>query len=139
MAFVLILDHHIQMTRTALHSDCTPEQVDRITWRDQLVSGPLVIGGVSECGGQSVGQRLLPRIFDPSRHIEHKGEWNCIMESVRAPYSTLKITNLNIEIPKYTFNSQSVPSLYKEDFYKFLNVCPFDYTVFAVSGKVERS
>ena len=23
--------------------------------------------------------------------------------------------------------------------YKFLNVCPFDYTAFAVSGKVERS
>ena len=33
-----------------------------------------------------------------------------------------------------------VLSLYKEDlFYKFLNVCPFDYTAVAVTGKLERS
>ena len=35
-----------------------------------------------------------------------------------------------------------VLSLYKEDYiciYKFLNVCPFDYTVVVVSGKVELS
>ena len=30
-----------------------------------------------------------------------------------------------------------VLSLYKEDYLRFfLNVCPFDYTTFAVSGKV---
>ena len=32
-----------------------------------------------------------------------------------------------------------VLSLYKEDYLQILNVCPFDYTAVAVSGKVERS
>ena len=32
-----------------------------------------------------------------------------------------------------------VLSLYKEDYLQFLNVCPFDYTAVAGSGKVERS
>ena len=31
-----------------------------------------------------------------------------------------------------------VLSLYKEDYLQILNVCPFDYTAIAVSGKVER-
>ena len=32
-----------------------------------------------------------------------------------------------------------VLSLYKEDYLQFfLNVCPFDYTAVAISGKVER-
>ena len=29
-----------------------------------------------------------------------------------------------------------VLGLYKEDYLQILNVCPFDYTAFAVSGKV---
>ena len=32
-----------------------------------------------------------------------------------------------------------VPGLHRRIIYKFLNVCPFDYTSVAVSGKVERS
>ena len=32
-----------------------------------------------------------------------------------------------------------VLSLYKGGYLQFLNVCPFDYTAVAVSGKVERS
>ena len=34
------------------------------------------------------------------------------------------------------FGWMLVLSLYKEDYLQILNVCPFDYTDFAVSGKV---
>ena len=32
-----------------------------------------------------------------------------------------------------------VLSLYKEDYLQMFNVCPFDYTAVAVSGKVVRT
>ena len=63
---------------------------------------------------------------------------------------TSQILTLNFEpkvvkkrLPPWNFDLQGVIfndfSTFRRIIYKFLNVCPFDYTAIMVSGKVERS